>query len=299
MTVSVVIPSYNSARTIRECLRAVLDQTQPAEEVIVVDSSDDETPQIIRREFPQVCLLDQPRRTYCGTARNIGIREAKSELIAVTDADCVVPQDWIAVLLACHRQYEVVCVSGGVTGPKDEHWLAAMDRIFGFSAFLAAGNMGLALTGVGCNFMVRREAYTSVGGCDGLPRGADIVFFRKLARRYGPLLVVPPAAVAHISPSSVEGFTARQFRSGQGFAYARGRDPSLSNSFAVRHPALAAVAALGKAVAIVWRLMMRDQRLLTVVIAHLPTFATGLWYWYRGLVDGSKEMRAQQRGKHQ
>lgn len=59
MTVSVVIPSYNSAKTIRDCLRAVLDQTRPAEEVIVVDSSDDETPEIIRGQFSQVKLIQE------------------------------------------------------------------------------------------------------------------------------------------------------------------------------------------------------------------------------------------------
>ena len=44
MKIPVVISSYNQAGTVRNCLRSVLAQQRPADEIIVVDSSTDETP---------------------------------------------------------------------------------------------------------------------------------------------------------------------------------------------------------------------------------------------------------------
>jgi len=52
ITISVVVPSFNSKRTIRETLDAILaQQTKYAFEVIVVDSSNDGTGDIIEKEF--------------------------------------------------------------------------------------------------------------------------------------------------------------------------------------------------------------------------------------------------------
>ena len=57
--VSVVIPSYNSSKHIRACLNSLLCQVSEIPfEVILVDSSNDGTDQIVRAEFPQIrmCL---------------------------------------------------------------------------------------------------------------------------------------------------------------------------------------------------------------------------------------------------
>jgi len=91
---SVIVPSYNSMRTIRRCLHSILAQeTSFPFEVICVDSSKDETPDIISREFPQVRLIHIERQTYPGSARNLGIRQAQGSIIACTDSDCIVDKN--------------------------------------------------------------------------------------------------------------------------------------------------------------------------------------------------------------
>jgi len=57
MLMSVIVPSCNSAKTIGQCLSSLMRQTRLADEAIVVDTSSDETPQIIRERFPQVRLI--------------------------------------------------------------------------------------------------------------------------------------------------------------------------------------------------------------------------------------------------
>ena len=85
--ITVVIPAYNAEKTIATALRSVFDQTlRPAEVIVVDDGSTDGTTRVVQTFAPDVTLL---RQTNSGpaAARNHGIREAKSEWIALIDAD--------------------------------------------------------------------------------------------------------------------------------------------------------------------------------------------------------------------
>src|ERR1043165_8853905 len=101
--VSVIVPCYNSARTIRDCLRAILDQrTNVRFDVTVVDSSTDETPRIVAREFPGVRLIRLDARTFAGSTRNIGMCVTAGRFCLMIDSDCVARPDVIERMLARH-----------------------------------------------------------------------------------------------------------------------------------------------------------------------------------------------------
>lgn len=88
-TISVVIPAYNRADTIRLCLESVLKQTTSPLEIIVVDDcSTDETVAIVRSyDDSRIRCVVLPRNSGAQAARNRGIREAKGEWIAFQDSD--------------------------------------------------------------------------------------------------------------------------------------------------------------------------------------------------------------------
>jgi GT2 family glycosyltransferase len=99
LKVSVIVVVRNDPRIVN-CLTSVFTQDFPDEEyqVIVVDNnSDDETPNLIQR-FP-VHFLTERRIGMCW-ARNRGLEEAQGEIIAFTDADCVVSATWLRELVA-------------------------------------------------------------------------------------------------------------------------------------------------------------------------------------------------------
>jgi glycosyltransferase involved in cell wall biosynthesis len=86
-SVSVVIPTYNYGRFISQAIRSVLDQTSPPSEIIVVDDgSTDETKAVVDRFDALVRYIHQSNAGVCD-ARNRGVAEATSELIAFLDAD--------------------------------------------------------------------------------------------------------------------------------------------------------------------------------------------------------------------
>lgn len=88
-SISVVIPVYNRANTIRYCLDSVLLQTTTPLEIIVVDDcSTDETANIVRSysDSKLRCVVLQ-KNSGAQAARNRGIREAKGDWIAFNDSD--------------------------------------------------------------------------------------------------------------------------------------------------------------------------------------------------------------------
>ncbi len=87
LPITVVIPTYNRARWLRECLASVARQSvRPREVIVVDDGSTDETEPVCRREWPEIEYCYQANRGV-SAARNRGIRMAGSEWIALLDSD--------------------------------------------------------------------------------------------------------------------------------------------------------------------------------------------------------------------
>lgn len=93
-TVSVVIPVLNEEKYLGECLKALRENSVAPLEIFVVDGgSTDNTRKIAERMGAVV--LNNPRGHAAG-GRNVGIKEAKGEIIAFIDGDCIPDKNWIA-----------------------------------------------------------------------------------------------------------------------------------------------------------------------------------------------------------
>ena len=85
--ISVVIPTYNRRRTIGRSIDSVLNQTLfPSEIIVVDDGSTDGTSDYIQSNFPSIKLLSQPNKGV-SAARNMGIKSADANWIALLDSD--------------------------------------------------------------------------------------------------------------------------------------------------------------------------------------------------------------------
>ncbi len=86
-SISVIIPTFNRAQTLRRALDSVLKQDYPIHEIIVIDDgSSDNTTQIIEENYPAICLIRQENRGV-SAARNRGIHAASGQWIALLDSD--------------------------------------------------------------------------------------------------------------------------------------------------------------------------------------------------------------------
>ena len=97
--VSVVVASYNGARTLKACLASLQRLNYPDYEVLLVDDgSTDSTPQIAA-SYPDVRCLRHEKNLGLSAARNTGSVAAKGEIVAFTDADCRPDSDWLYYII--------------------------------------------------------------------------------------------------------------------------------------------------------------------------------------------------------
>src|SRR3989338_6456964 len=96
MLVSVIIPCRNEEKFIEKCIESVIDQTYPKDkiEILAIDGmSEDKTREIIK-SYSMVKLLDNRKKIFAA-ACNIGIKNAKGDLLMIIGAPAVYQNNYI------------------------------------------------------------------------------------------------------------------------------------------------------------------------------------------------------------
>lgn len=116
MQVSVIVTVFNEEEAINALLLALLNQTRPADEVIIVDadSTDQTWPRLqkFKKEHPKFPLKIYQKAGNRSLGRNYAITQAKHSWLALTDAGCIPHQDWLAQLLQKAKQSQASVVAG-------------------------------------------------------------------------------------------------------------------------------------------------------------------------------------------
>ena len=160
--VSIVVPVRNGERTVEDCIVSLLRMDYPSDrrEILVVDNgSRDGTVRIIRRH-PVTCLSEIRRGP--APARNRGIEASHGEIIAFTDADCVVEPSWLSELVRGFSENSVSAVAGEVIAypprTRPERYMA-LKRPCWQKAALASDRPYI----VTANVAFRRQTFERIG----------------------------------------------------------------------------------------------------------------------------------------
>ena len=94
MKISIVIPAYNEETYLADCLQHIVNQEDPADEIIVVDNNSTDKTSEIARSFPGVRVVSEKTQGIA-YARNAGFNAAQYDVILRTDSDTEVPRDWV------------------------------------------------------------------------------------------------------------------------------------------------------------------------------------------------------------
>lgn len=197
MSVSVIIPTHNRARQVARAVDSVLAQSVAPQEIIVVDDgSDDDTGAVLAGFADQVRVLRQDNRGV-SSARNLGIRAATGEWLALLDSDDWWLADKLAAQLAYHRQHPECRLS-----QTDEHWQRHGRRVNKAKRFRkkAAGWIfapSLAMCHVSPSaVLIHRSVFGRVGLFDEtLPACEDYDLWLRIARHFEVGLVDEPLIV--------------------------------------------------------------------------------------------------------
>ncbi len=108
--VTAVVPCFNAAPWIRQCLESILDQSHPVEEIIVVDDGSTDSSADIVAEYP-VTLIRLDENRGASAARNAGLDAASHPLVAWLDADDQWDPDHCATLVPLMARYPEAAVA--------------------------------------------------------------------------------------------------------------------------------------------------------------------------------------------
>jgi len=214
VSISVVVPAYNAARTLPQCLAALAGQTRPPHEIIVADDgSSDDTASIAAGHDGVVCL--RQKNAGPAAARNRGAVEASGEWVVFTDADCVPAPDWLERLFEPMPPPGTAGVGGGYAIANPGSLLA---RIIQAEIAARHTRMAGAVDFLGSfNVAYRREVFMAAGGFDERFRqasGEDNDLAYRIHQQGGTLHFAPEARVAHYHPERLIPYLRTQMRHG-------------------------------------------------------------------------------------
>jgi GT2 family glycosyltransferase len=228
--ISVVVCSYNGARTIRETLDGLARLDYPRYEVIVVDDGSTDETAAIAGEY-EVRTLSGPNRGL-SHARNVGWRAARGDIVAYIDDDAAPDPHWLAYLAEVFARTGHGAVGGPNLPPPDDGDAAAC------VARAPGGPVHVLVSDVeaehipGCNMAFRRRWLEAIGGFDERFRraGDDVDVCWRLSEAGATIGFSPAAVVWHHRRNSVGAYFRQQRGYGEAEALLERKWPEKYNA---------------------------------------------------------------------
>jgi glycosyltransferase involved in cell wall biosynthesis len=179
--ISVIIPSYNEEANIARCLESLQKQTVPRDEyeIIVVDGSSKDQTREIAEKYADLVFIQTSNKV--GGARNDGVLRSRGDIIVTTDADCVLPYDWLENITYEFSKRPIV----QLFGPVDpiEGGIKNRLSLFFANTFARIGYYtgGLYYT-LGCNTAFDRDAFIKAGMYRTVDAGDDLEIARRMRK---------------------------------------------------------------------------------------------------------------------
>ena len=208
---SVVVCSYNGAKTLDRCLTSLKEINYPSYEVILVDDGSTDNTQEIAASHNWVKNVRQENKGL-SFARNVGAHASCGDVIVYTDSDCMADPDWLYYLMGTLLSGDYAGVGGPNISPPAENWVQAC------VSAAPGGPNHVLLTDVvaehipGCNMAFHRWAFDQVGGFDPEYRkaGDDVDFCWRLQQSGGVIAFSPAAIVWHYRRFTLQAFRKQQ-----------------------------------------------------------------------------------------
>jgi glycosyltransferase involved in cell wall biosynthesis len=161
--ISVIIPAFNEEKFLGNCLLSLKEQDFKDFEIIVVDNNSTDKTAEIAKKFGAILISEKNQGV--AFARNKGAKIAKGEILVFTDADTILPKNWLLRIKEEFEEDKELIAFGGscefYSGPIS----ARLASKFLLKPFLIldkffSGGFNL----MGCNMAIKREAFFRIGG---------------------------------------------------------------------------------------------------------------------------------------
>ena len=211
--VSIIIPARNEEKFIAKCLDSLISQNFPKHrwEILVVDgNSQDKTKDIVRgyiNNYPFIKLLDNQKK-FTSFGLNIGVKEAKGEIIIRIDAHAGYEKNYISKCLKYLEEYDADNVGGLIKTLPIKNTIVAkaiaicLSHPFGAAADFRVGLEQPKLVDTVFGGCYKREIFEKIGLFnENLLRSQDMEFNLRLKKAGGKIFLAPDIT-AHYYPQS-------------------------------------------------------------------------------------------------
>lgn len=191
--ISVIIPAYNEEKYIGPCLQSLVWQkTRHSFEVVVVDNNSTDTTKKIARSFKDKLNIRviAEKIQGRGVARWKGFEEATSDFLFSSDADTILPPNWIDDFMKYFKNKKIVAVTSmcNIDDPSQNN-----KAIFKFVHQLATEGSRIALGHYclyGFSFAIRKNIYIKAGKFDKTLNALDDLDLGQRVKKYGKIQLV-------------------------------------------------------------------------------------------------------------
>ena len=194
--VSVVIAARNEEHTLPRLIESLKEQDYPdnAFEVIIVNDHSTDNTALLSSTLPLGFRMVTPPEAAEASSKKkamaCGVQEARGEVIVVTDADCIVPPQWLSTIAAFQQETGAQFIAAPVKFTHDNSLL----QVFQALDFLVLQGITAASVSArfhsmanGANLAYTREAYTKVNGFEGIDAiasGDDMLLMYKIWQQH-------------------------------------------------------------------------------------------------------------------
>lgn len=206
--VSIIIAARNEEFNIGKCIQSIINQTYPQShiEIIVTDDhSTDKTVSIINsflKENIRVINLqnftgDKILNSYKKKSIETALQFAKGDLIATTDADCIVPKKWIETIVSFYKEKSPAFIAAPVVfenpNKNDRLWIRFLKIFQSLDFMTLQGITGASVEKKfhnmcnGANLAYEKKVFYEVNGFEGIDEiasGDDMLLMHKIAKAH-------------------------------------------------------------------------------------------------------------------
>ena len=195
---SILIPARNEEKNIAACLQSIQQLNYPRHliEVIVMDDFSDDATVAVSNQFAGVKIIQlndvvkEKINSYKKKAIEIGVEHSKGNYIVTTDADCIVPANWLLNFAFIIEQQPTVFIAAPVAMKEESTFIKLFQSMDFLSlqgitgASVAAGFHSMCN---GANLCYNKEAFYQVNGfkdVDHIASGDDMLLMYKLYKQF-------------------------------------------------------------------------------------------------------------------
>jgi len=219
--ISVIVPTFNSAGTLRRCLLSLINQEVKPYEIIIVDGNSSDGTRQIARNFADVTLVTNEKSHYGGASRNLGAEQAAGNKVLFIDSDCYADKKLISWHAAGYqRNARLNGVQGAIRSVHKTKFARTIQSLFLTSYWIGnvkPNGMTRLNSTAGTNLSLDRDLFLRNRFSEDLPSCEDIELFIKLRRTKDvAILLEPRAVVYHPHPTSLQELFAQRKWYGEG-----------------------------------------------------------------------------------